>query len=145
MNNMYLQNLNLDSVTGAVSKVTPLSISFFKWVCGGFMHPFRETWMPEFDVGSFTLSFVRLLFETGSLNWTWNSRIHLEGLARKPQGCDCLYSHPPLWRLQMNATLFSLYEDGRHSGHHTCMASIYPTSHCSSLSFQLSFAVRFGK
>lgn len=32
------------------------------------MHPFRETWMPEVDVGSFTLSFVRLLFETGSLN-----------------------------------------------------------------------------
>lgn len=45
----------------------------------------------------------------------------------------------------MHATLFSFYVDGRHSGHHTCMASIYPPSHCSSLSFQLSFAVRFGK
>lgn len=68
-------------------------------------------------------------------HWTWDSFIHLGWQARKPQASVCPTSSA--LRLQMHASVFSFYMNGRNpdSGTHTDMANISPTKSAPAPSF----------
>ena len=128
---MNLQNLNLDDVTQWAR--SPHCLFHFLYLClwGDLCtHAWRYEGqrlilgvLPCHSLGDFLKQGLSL-----NLRLIYSFRVAIQ------ETSDICLSLALWWRLQMHVTLFSFYVNSRNSdsGHHACMASIYPPSHCSS-------------